>query len=116
MQIKLNLSLVVEIRPPYWHDIIGEIFELQPPTRDFQHLARAFELTTLSILGGIARADKKERPQADAPPGSGAVYCDEWSRPRCENERVWEERDILSKAAPWFGRETETLPSNSSAS
>ena len=114
--MNLNLNPAAEIRTPRLSDIVGEILGLSPPTRDFQDLARAFELTTLSILGGIARADKKESPQADAPPGSGAVYCDEWSRPRCENERVWEERDILSKAAPWFGRETETLPSNSSAS
>ena len=83
---------------------------------DPEDRAREFEPTAQSIRNWIARADKKDGRQADAPPGSGAVYCDEWSRPRCENERVWEERDILSKAAPWFGRETETLPSNSSAS
>lgn len=106
--MNVNLNPAAEIRMPHLSDIIGEILELSPPSRDFQDLARALEPTTQSILDGIARADKKERPQADAPPGSSAVYCDEWSRPRCENERVWEERDILSKAAPWFGRETET--------
>ena len=55
--MNLNLNPAAEIRTPRLSDIVGEILELSPPTRDFQDLARAFELTTLSILGGIARAD-----------------------------------------------------------
>ena len=112
----LILNPMVEFRTPYWPDIICEMVELHRALRDSEDLARAFEPTTQPSLAWIARADKKKSPQADAPPRSRAVHRDQSPRLRCENERVRAGRDILSKAVPWFGRETETLPSNSSGS
>ena len=41
---------------------------------------------------------------------------DELIRLRRENRQLRQERDILSKAAAWFARETGTLPSGSSGS
>ena len=41
---------------------------------------------------------------------------DELVRLRRENKQLRLERDILSKAAAWFARETGTLPSGSSGS
>ena len=35
---------------------------------------------------------------------------------RRENRRLKQERDILSKAAAWFARETGTIPSGSNGS
>jgi transposase len=79
-------------------------------------ISRKFESTAQSIRNWLARADKKEGRQADAPLGLSAVERDELSRLRRENKQLRVERDILSKAAAWFARETGTLPSRSSGS
>jgi len=49
-------------------------------------------------------------------PGLSAFERDELTRLRRENKQLRLERDILSKAAAWFARETGTLPSGSSGS
>jgi transposase len=49
-------------------------------------------------------------------PGLAAAERDELVRLRRENKQLRLERDILSKAAAWFARETGTLPSGSSGS
>jgi transposase len=49
-------------------------------------------------------------------PGLAAAERDELGRLRRENKQLRLERDILSKAAAWFARETGTLPSGSSGS
>ena len=49
-------------------------------------------------------------------PGLGAAERDELIRLPRENKQLRLERDILSKAAAWFARETGTLPSGSSGS
>jgi transposase len=41
---------------------------------------------------------------------------DELSRLRRENRQLKLEREILSKAAAWFARETNTIPSKGSGS
>ena len=80
---------------------------------DLDDLAREFEPTAQSIRNWIARADKKEGRQADAPPGLSAVGLDELSRPRRENKQLRVERDIRAKVAACFARDTVTLPSGS---
>ena len=49
-------------------------------------------------------------------PALTAAERDELIRLRRENKQLRLERDILSKAAAWFTRETGTLPSGSSGS
>jgi transposase len=49
-------------------------------------------------------------------PGLTAAERDELTRLRRKNKQLRLERDILSKAAAWFARETGTLPSGSSGS
>jgi transposase len=49
-------------------------------------------------------------------PDLRAAERDELIRLRRENKQLRLERDILSKAAAWFARETGTLPSGSSGS
>ena len=72
--------------------------------RDPDDLAREFEPTAQSIRHWIARADKKQGRQADAPSGLSAVERDELSRLRHGNKQLRVERDILSKATAWFAR------------
>jgi len=47
---------------------------------------------------------------------AGAAERDELARLRRENKQLRLERDILSRAAAWFARETGTIPSGSSNS
>jgi len=48
--------------------------------------------------------------------GLTAAERDELARLRRENKQLRLERDILSRAAAWFARETGTIPSGSSSS
>jgi transposase len=62
------------------------------------------------------QADLNEGRRAELAPGLAAAERDELIRLRRENKQLRLERDILSKAAAWFARETGTLPSGSSGS
>src|SRR3954470_3870263 len=84
--------------------------------RDPDDLAREFEPTGHSIRAWVAQADRNEGRRAEMAPGLAAAERDELIRLRRENKQLRLERDILSKAAAWFARETGTLPSGSSGS
>jgi transposase len=79
-------------------------------------LAREFEPTGHSIRAWVAQADRNEGRRAELAPGLATAERDELIRLRRENKQLRLERDILSKAAAWFARETGTLPSGSSGS
>ena len=78
-------------------------------------LAREFEPSGHSIRAWVAQAERNEG-RREAAPGLSAFERDELTRLRRENKQLRLERDILSKAAAWFARETGTLPSGSSGS
>ena len=61
-------------------------------------------------------ADRSEGRREEAASGLAAAERDELTRLRREVRQLRLERDILSKAAAWFARETGTLPSGSSGS
>jgi transposase len=84
--------------------------------RDPDDLAREFEPTGQSIRTWVAQADRNEGRRAELTPDLTAAERDELIRLRRENKQLRLERDILSKAAAWFARETGTLPSGSSGS
>lgn len=107
---------MAKTRLPYLPEFRRRMGELVRAGRDPDDLAREFQPTARSIRNWIARAIKKEGGQQDAPPGLGAVERDELSRLRRENKQLRVKRDIPSRAAAWFARETETLPSGSSGS
>ncbi len=92
------------------------MIELVRAGRDPNDLAREFEPTAQSIRAWVAKADKQEGRREDVVPGLGPTDREELSRLRRENRQLRVERDILSKAAAWFARETGTLPSGSSGS
>ncbi len=54
----------------------------------------------------MAAADKQEGRREETSPGLAASERDELARLRRENKQLRVERDILSKAAAWFARET----------
>jgi len=90
--------------------------ELVRAGRDPEDLAREFEPTAQSIRNWLARADRAEGRREE--PGDRATLAerDELVRLRRENKQLRLERDILSRAAAWFARETGAVPSGSSNS
>ena len=103
-------------RVPYSPGFRRQMVDPVRAGRDPDDLAREFEPTAQSIRNWIARADKKEGRGEEALPGLSAAERDEPSRLRRENRQLRVERDILSKAAAWFARETGAVPSGSSGS
>ena len=93
-----------------------QMVDLVRAGRDPDDLAREFEPTGQSIRTWVAQAGRNEGRRAELTPGLTAAERDELIRLRRENKQLRLERDILSKAAAWFARETGTLPSGSSGS
>ena len=102
--------------PPYSPEFRRQMVDLVRAGRDPDDLAHEFEPTGQSIRSWVAQADRNEGRRAELTPGLGAAERDELIRLRRENKQLRLERDILSKAAAWFARETGTLPSGSSGS
>ena len=103
-------------RPPYSPEFRRQMVDLVRAGRSPEDLAREFEPTAQSIGLWVASADKQEGRREEMPPGLSAAERDELTRLRRENKQLRLERDILSKAAAWFARETGAVPSGSSGS
>jgi len=87
--------------------------ELVRAGRTPEELSREFEPTAQSIHNWVAQADRDEGRRSD---GLTTVERDELRRLRRENRQLRLEREILSKAAAWFARETGAIPSKGSRS
>lgn len=109
-------------KPPYAPEFRRQIIELVRAGRDPASLAREFEPSAQAIRNWVAQADRQEG-RREAKPASAtngealtAAERDELARLRREVRQLRVERDILSRAAAWFARETGTIPSGSSGS
>ena len=102
-------------RPPYSPEFRRQMVNLVRAGRSPEDLSREFEPTAQSIGVWVAAADKREGRREELP-GLVASERDELARLRRENKQLRLERDILSKAAAWFARETGAVPSGSSGS
>lgn len=110
-------------RPPYAPEFRRQMVELVRAGRGPADLAREFEPSAQAIRNWVAEADRKEgRREATAAkpaPAAAALSAaerEELARLRRETKQLRLERDILSRAAAWFARETGTIPSGSSGS
>jgi transposase len=101
------------------------MIELVRVGRDPTDLAREFEPSAQAIRSNVyvwrlLQADlvegRREAKSAMAAPALSAAERDELARPRREMRQLRVERDILSRAAAWFARETGMIPSGSSGS
>jgi len=106
-------------RPPYSPEFRRQMVELVRAGRDPEDLAREFEPTAQSIRAWVAQADRTEgrreaKPAVDAVALSAAER-EELARLRRENKQLRLERDILSRAAAWFARETGAVPPSGSS-
>jgi len=84
--------------------------------RDPEDLAREFEPTSQSIRHWVMLADRQEGRREEKGDVVVGAERDELTRLRRENKQLRLERDILSRAAAWFARETGAVPSGSSNS
>ena len=103
-------------RPPYSPEFRRQMVDLVRAGRSAEGLSREFEPTAQSIGAWVAAADKQEGLREEALAGLSASERDELARLRRENKQLRVERDILSKAAAWFARESGAVPSGSSGS
>ena len=103
-------------RPPYAPEFRRQMIDLVRAGRDPDDLAREFEPTAQSIRNWVVQADRSEGRRVEGPGGVSNAEREELIKLRREVRQLRLERDILSKAAAWFARETGTIPSGSSGS
>ena len=97
--------------PPEFRRQIVEL--VRSGRRNPEELSREFEPTAQAIRNWVAQADRDEGRRAD---GLTTAERQELGRLRRENRELRIEREILSKAAAWFARETGSIPSKGSNS
>ena len=122
MMLSREVFLMPKTRPPYAPEFRRQIIELARAGRDPADLAREFEPSAQAIRNWVAQADRQEGRREAKPAAAtadtalSAAERDELARLRRENKQLRMERDILSRAAAWFARETGAIPSGSSGS
>jgi transposase len=94
-------------RAPYPPEFRRQMVDLVRAGRTPEELQREFEPTAQTIRNWAAQADRDEGRRAD---GLTSAEREELTRLRRENRQLKVERDILSRAAAWFARETKTVP------
>ena len=115
---------MAKTHPPYAPEFRRQMVELVRAGRTPDELSREFEPSAQAIRNWVAAAERSEGRQSATPTAAGAgntaglsaAERDELTRLRRENKQLRLERDILSRAAAWFARETGVIPSGSSSS
>ena len=100
-------------RPPYPPEFKRRMVELVRAGRKPEELSREFEPSAQAIHNWVKQADLDEGKRKD---GLTTLEREELARLRRENKQLRLEREILSKAAAWFARETQSIPSKGSDS
>ena len=98
---------------PYPPEFRRQMVELVRAGRTPEELGKEFEPTAQAIRNWVRQADRDEGRRED---GLTTAEREEVRRLRRENKQLRLEREILSKAAAWFARETDSIPSQSSSS
>ena len=100
-------------RRPYPAEYRERIIELVHSGRSPESLAKEFEPSAQCIRNWVRQADRDAGRRRD---GLTTEERTELQRLRRENATLREEREILKKAAAWFARETNSIPSKGSSS
>jgi transposase len=95
--------------PEFRHQMV----ELARAGRTPEELSREFEPTAQTIRNWVRQADLDEGRRSD---GLTTKEREELGRLRRENRQLRLEREILSKAAAWFARETDSVSKKRSSS
>jgi transposase len=94
-------------RRAYAPEFRRQMVDLVRAGRSPEELAKEFEPTAKSIRDWVAQADRNGLTSAER---------EELVRLRREVKQLKLEREILSKAAAWFARETDVIPPKGSSS
>lgn len=100
-------------KPPYPPEFRMRMVELVRAGRTPAELAREFEPSAEAIRNWVKQVDLDGGKRSD---GLTTQEREELVRLRRENRQLRMEREILSKAAAWFARETGSIPGKSSNS
>ena len=98
---------------PYAAEFRRRMVDLVRAGRTPESLGEEFEPSAQAIRNWLRQADRDEGRRTD---GLTTVERDELRQLRRDNARLREEREILKKAAAWFARETDVIPSGPSRS
>ena len=98
---------------PYPLEYRERIIELVQKGRSPESVAKEFEPSAQCIRNWVRHADRDAGRRRD---GLTTEERTELQRLRRENATLREEREILKKAAAWFARETNSIPSKGSSS
>jgi transposase len=109
----LEESTMGKTRAAYLPEFRRQMVDLVRAGRSPEELAREFEPTAQSIRNWLAQS---ERNAGQGDGGLTIAEREELNRLRRENHQLRLEREILSKAAVWFARETNTIPHKGSSS
>ena len=101
------------VRRSYPPEFRQQMVELVRAGRSPEELAKEFEPSAQTIRNWVADAAAEGTRESSS---LSAVEREELRRLRKENRLLKMEREILSKAAAWFARETNSIPSKSSNS
>ena len=97
---------------PYPAEFRRQMVELSRAGRTPEALAKEFEPSAQAIRNWVRQVDRDEGLRSD---GATSVEREELRRLRRELKQVKLEREILSKAAAWFARETDVIPRKGSS-
>ena len=104
---------MARMRAPYTPEFRRQMIELVRSGRSPESLAKEFEPTAQAIRNWVVQAERDAGRRDD---GVTTAERDEINRLRREVRQLRLERDILSKAAAWFARETDVIPPKGSDS
>jgi transposase len=100
-------------RPTYPPEFRRRVLELVRSGRSVNAVAREFEISRQTIMNWQKQDDLDSGQRSD---GLTTDEHKELVQLRRENKRLKMEQEILSKAAAWFARETNSIPTKSSES
>ncbi len=100
-------------RPAYPPEFRPQMVQLVKVGRTPEELSREFEPTVQTIHNWVKQSDLDAGVRSD---GQTSLEREELRRLRRENKQLKVEREILSKAAAWFARETDVIPRKDSNS
>ena len=89
-----------------------QVVELARTGRSARSLAKEFVVTDNTVRNWVKQAGLDRGTRSD---GLTTEEKQELARLRRENRQLKLERDILSKAAAWFARETGSIPGSSNS-
>ena len=113
MLLRAEESKIPKSRPPFPAEFRARMVDLVRSGRSPGELARELEPSSQAIRNWVRQADLDEGRRRD---GLTSAEREALVRPRRPVKQLQTEREILSKAAAWFARETGSIPSGSSNS